>query len=1495
MTDDRTSRYRPLRDLTQVGATRVLVAMDQWLGESVVLKVAPSGSREAEGIALEGARLADLRHPRLVRFHHRFEGLPGFGDVPHTGLATRWIDGDPFDRALRGASLEERLRVVADIVSAVAFLHRRQLLHLDLKPANVVVDDHGATLLDLGSAQPSDAGPGEAGGTLGWAAPEVLAGGAATEASDAFGIGALMYLALTGARPHAGLEGAALRRAALVDTPTPARALAPDAPRELARLVDRLLSPAPERRPDLGAIAELLGQHGAPVDLDPGEPAFVGRTIEVDTLKEALADVESSLVALVGPTGSGRTRLARRVLEASHPGNYADLSHVADVSLALHRVLTAFGQRVPPFGPGWATPWTPTGMTRGPRTMLLLPARELWRPGDVPDVLAALPRLARAGLGVVVGTPTPMRAARNVQLSPLDDDELRHLAWSVASVRSSVADEAARNAAGWPGPLLDLLASGRDRIAALAPEVRAVYDALATLPTPFPADALPFTASNALPRLSERHLVALHGDGTFTVPDAPTGPIAPAMAPVVEAALQRGRLSDPTARSVALVRLGRPDEAAPTYPVLVSTAEAAQIKPLIEVGVALVAAGHDAARLPLARLYVRDQRLDDAWAVSGHPDPELAAFRVNLRLRQNRPSDARALLTEARERFGDHPALLVEAAREAITAAEYERSNELVKAAARAGAPDEAILAIRLLGALRSPVFGGDLDALVAKAEGLPHLEPGVMIAIASVLASQSRFDARMRVLSRAITAADRLGDTANGVGARAALGAAMYTSGRISDARSVWVEALAMARAHKVVRIETRVAYNLCELELRAGRLSAAERFAAVLDRVAASMESDRDTEGRIRLLRAQVALAKEDPRAALGFLAGVTDERHRVDRDLLAGKAHLALGEPDEALAAVSGLPKLPPELDRTAKVIAGRAHVAIGRRTLRKLAEVAPEDPDSAQRLEVGELLLAAGSEDLTPDDIVTRREYLARASRLLRGSLARRAEEIRERMLDSPTASLDAIVELTKAVHEPATFPEVLARVVATALGANRVLILVRLPGMGQQVKFRDIARNEAAGIAHEVMDRIRTPTDVWIADDAFADPMLREVSLTVRTFELKSLVAVAIPRNGEAIGALYVDDVHVTGRFGPTDVEQLHRLAGAIGQMVTLMEPIRPGQLKEPRDVHGVLLQDADQAERLDSTLRRLRDQRSSNLLITGPTGAGKTYFARAVAQDVLGLDGIVEVPLRRGDVDKLIGVLSGTRRGDYTGAVDQMGAIEQALKQNKALFLDEVHTLDEVGQTTLLPLLELPKRRFGGLLGAAQHIDRPLHVLLATNIDPRMWERHFRGDFWYRMISTTVDLPPLEARGSEVVYRYLQRMLARRELPVPETVFEPAALQAIAHHTWPGNLRELETFAAAASGAYRDLQRQITTNDLLELGLGDPDVPHTGRPLEDLTKRTVMDALRRAGWNQSKAAASLGMSKHALLRRLNRWGLLEEVQARRREERPGRSRDEDDE
>lgn len=328
---------------------------------------------------------------------------------------------------------------------------------------------------------------------------------------------------------------------------------------------------------------------------------------------------------------------------------------------------------------------------------------------------------------------------------------------------------------------------------------------------------------------------------------------------------------------------------------------------------------------------------------------------------------------------------------------------------------------------------------------------------------------------------------------------------------------------------------------------------------------------------------------------------------------------------------------------------------------------------------------------------------------------------------------------------------------------------------------------------------------------------------------------------------------------------------------------------EPKDVLGVLITDTRVAEDLDYAVRMMSGRPECNVLITGPTGAGKSVLSRHIATDVLGLTGVETVVLRKGDPQMLVTQLRGARRGEYTGAVTTDGAIQRCIRHRRALFLDEVQNLDEIGQQVLLPLLEVRDRHFGGLTGASQPLACPLQILLGTNVDVRQgrWAEHFRHDLWWRMSAVQINLPGLSSRSPEVVYRFLHQMLAEAGADAPERVFTPRALRRTTTWSWPGNLRQLRVFAdRAASVSVGDADQRIDLDDLPRLGIH--EAPHAQEPavrapaLDRAMVDHVLQALGHAGWVQKTAARTLDMSPSRLNKSLRRHGLLDEVRKRRR-------------
>jgi serine/threonine protein kinase len=218
------------------------------------------GDRRARAALLrEGRLLARLAHPHLVRAYEARDAAR-----PIVVLET-----------LRGATLAaliDRRRLSAveaahlglQVGSALRFLHGAGLVHLDVKPSNVIADAGAAKLIDLSIARrPGHVKPGL--GTWCYLAPEQARGGEVGPAADVWGLGLLLHEALTGEREYGDDEPA--EHPCLERRPAPLRRVRP---RALGQAIDAALDPDPAARPPLPALLDVL-------DAVAGRPAGAGR------------------------------------------------------------------------------------------------------------------------------------------------------------------------------------------------------------------------------------------------------------------------------------------------------------------------------------------------------------------------------------------------------------------------------------------------------------------------------------------------------------------------------------------------------------------------------------------------------------------------------------------------------------------------------------------------------------------------------------------------------------------------------------------------------------------------------------------------------------------------------------------------------------------------------------------------------------------------------------------------------------------------------------------------------------------------------------------------------------------------------------------------------------------------------------------------------------------------------------------------------------------
>jgi serine/threonine protein kinase len=248
-------KYAVVGRLGRGGQGEVFRAVHPELGLDLVIKLArkplEGDGPEQDRLVAEGRLLAELRHPSLVRIYDLglHEGRPF--------LALELVRG----RTLRQQAEQGRLgprraaAVVAELADAVAYLHGRGVIHQDLKPENVLVDEAGRPrMIDFGLAGLRDAwsGDGESpsGGTLGYMAPEQarLERDRIGPRSDLFALGGVLYFLLAGRAPFEGATGDE-RRARACRCDFDARALrAAGAPRRLERIVLRAMAAEPADR-----------------------------------------------------------------------------------------------------------------------------------------------------------------------------------------------------------------------------------------------------------------------------------------------------------------------------------------------------------------------------------------------------------------------------------------------------------------------------------------------------------------------------------------------------------------------------------------------------------------------------------------------------------------------------------------------------------------------------------------------------------------------------------------------------------------------------------------------------------------------------------------------------------------------------------------------------------------------------------------------------------------------------------------------------------------------------------------------------------------------------------------------------------------------------------------------------------------------------------------------------------------------------------------------
>jgi two-component system NtrC family response regulator len=294
-------------------------------------------------------------------------------------------------------------------------------------------------------------------------------------------------------------------------------------------------------------------------------------------------------------------------------------------------------------------------------------------------------------------------------------------------------------------------------------------------------------------------------------------------------------------------------------------------------------------------------------------------------------------------------------------------------------------------------------------------------------------------------------------------------------------------------------------------------------------------------------------------------------------------------------------------------------------------------------------------------------------------------------------------------------------------------------------------------------------------------------------------------------------------------------------------------------------------QQIFKVIKQVAPSRAS-VLITGESGTGKELVAQALHENSPRSGGpFIKLHCAALAETLLESELFGHERGAFTGAVSRRDGRFQ-MAHGGTLFLDEIGEISASVQVKLLRFLQEHEfERVGG----TQTIKVDVRVIAATNrnLTEEVKRGRFREDLYYRLNVVSIHMPALRERPSDIpllANHFLQRYSKENGKPIKG--FTPTALEALTHHHWAGNVRELENAVeravVMATEDYVDLEQLPTTVTPMpksEL----PVIP--GSSLEEIERHAILKTLEATGGSTSKAAEILGISVRKIQYKLHEY------------------------
>ena len=358
----------------------------------------------------------------------------------------------------------------------------------------------------------------------------------------------------------------------------------------------------------------------------------------------------------------------------------------------------------------------------------------------------------------------------------------------------------------------------------------------------------------------------------------------------------------------------------------------------------------------------------------------------------------------------------------------------------------------------------------------------------------------------------------------------------------------------------------------------------------------------------------------------------------------------------------------------------------------------------------------------------------------------------------------------------------------------------------------------------------------------------------------------------------------------TDIAQMEqRVAKAIEKNALLRKVEELQHEIDARRGIDTFTGDSPAMEKIYKLIRQSAKANAS-VLIEGPSGTGKELVAKALHDLSPRANGpFIAVECAALSPTLIESELFGHEKGAFTGAEKlKIGKFEAA--SGGTLFLDEITEIDLATQVKLLRVLE---SRTLQRVGGNSDIKVDFRLVAATNRDLAAYVREgkFREDLYYRLNVIDIRLPALKDRPGDIallVSRFTKEFAKKNDVEIKG--IDPAALKALEAYSWPGNVRQLrnviERMVVLADGSRLTLA-DIPAEIIDDAAIAPIAVPVASSPaatnapaaapasgsLADTEKSIILKTLEECGFNKTKTAEKLGISRRTLHRKLNEWSI----------------------